>query len=712
MQGKQGKNAAVGAYPQAAPPAGPPADPHAAYLQYTDISKIMGLHLPEHQRPHESTYASLKPYYQTDEDGVSKYHKIMAAAGYYVHPSKLNPFPDPSSHQAGVASGPTGLPTQPQQVPSSSVQQGEAAASASSPSQLAAQQLPSSSSSLSQSDSRLNPNASPFPGVPTFADHAAYSPSSSQQQQAAGARLNPNASPYYPPMAAMGGASAPAPYPLGSPYHQQQATMQLMQSSQGLPNPISQHVGQQSGWGSVGYPTTAARPASVSAQYAQQNGVSADPGSQAGSNRLYSQLGYNSHSASRRGGHRQHLAEKLHLPMDWHMDVAAGKAPATFSPLGDQATSGYFPPILTPDSAMHTLEYMANVTQPQRLSPDPSPKRYAQHALRVSAEALSQAPNSQGGQPQPHAQQMPPSLPSPSHRYQFSENPGMPPYGYGQAVSAGVTHHPAEGGHRPQSPSVIVHQVENPGMASYLSQHPGQPTQSPAYPGQSFAGPTWGPGYPSQGSGKPNQGSVYPSQLSGYPAQRPGHPYQGAGFSIRPLRPSGQVATPSQAAAGFPYPDHASAEGVMHPPQAPPGFAGYPQQTPGPAPVPDQGSIMAVHPGMAAYPSQSRLFSSQLSQGTAAAAAYPSQSVLTHYPQQQQQGMGGGAYASQQSAMGAYPGQASPAPLQGQGSGSAFGGFVGDPFIGSNGKPRISGMMSQLDQCWSPCTLSSMDSIS
>ena len=663
----------------------------------------MGLHLPEDRRPHESTYASLKPYYQTDEDGFTQYHKIMAAAGYYVHPNKLNPRANPFAQQARETRPPV-YPSG-QGMSSSSAQQGavgaDSAAGASSSSQSAVQQRPASSSA--QSASMLNPHASPIPRVPTYADHLAYS--SSFQQGLAGGCPNPNASPYYPPI----GDSSPthAPRPPGSPYQQQQSSIQGSQNPtqplqglfQGLPNPVSERVCQQPvGVSLSAEPGAAAGPAQGSGHYPQQDGKLAEfPGGQFAADpehsqqRLDSQLGYDSCQGSRNSGHRQHLAQKLHLPMDWHMHVLAGKAPATFSPLGDQATSGYFPPILTPDSAIHTSEYMANVTQPQRLSPNPSPKRYAQHALRVSAQALGQTPYSQGGQaPAPPQRWMPSQQPS-SQLHPVTGASGLPKYG-----GAGVGP-PTVGGHHPQSPSVIIHPGENPEMANYLSQQPADPIQGSAYASQGPSRPGQRPGYPSQCVEYPNQG--YANQVPAYPSQRPAYPYQGPGFSITPLRPSGQATKLSHGAGVSASTFQTPSGAAPYPHPTPPGYAGPAPQIQQTGPYPNRSSIMAAYPtqmhAMAAYPSQSSQFSSEHVQGVTGGSVYSSQGG----PLSTLAGQGGGYTAAAYQAaaypnMAANPSHGGLVPQQGQGMGAAGGpslsAFVGDSLVGSNGKPRIS----------------------
>lgn len=631
---------------------GPPADPHAAYLQYTDISKIMGLHLPEDRRPHASTYASLKPYYQTDEDGVSKYHKIMAAAGYYVHPSKLNPranpFTDPSTSAASS-----------QLV----AQVGERAA------ESAAGLDPSSSSAVQQEQAAVGDAA------------ASSSQAAFEQLGRTGVRLNPDAAPYYPQVGSSPGHSS---YPPGSPIQQQQAGRQgfpnsMQQSLQGVPNPVSQRTSQQG----EGFSSNSGR---VSGRYLHQTSEFADPNAQLGSNPQHSQVHMEVGSENqlpRVSSHRHHLAEKLHLPMDWHMDVLAGRAPATFSPLGDQATSGYFLPILTPDSAMHTSEYMTQATQPMRVSPNP--KRYTQHALRVSAQALGYGPYSQGGQPPP-PQQLTHAQPPPGS--QAAGHPGLPYPSYGGNGYNTPSQTPTKGNHLPQSPSVVVYPGQNPGMASYLGHYPGQGS---GYPSQHPGHPVQGPGYPTPGVGRPNQGQAYPSQ-------RPGHPYQGAGFTITPLSPPGQ----GMGSAAYPHqgPQHVA----PYPPQTQ-GFTAYaygPQTLGGVPYSPQGGGIAAVYPGqtpvLSANPSQSSLFSSQHGQGFAAG-SYPTQSGLftQHHHSQQGQIMGGSpAYPTQQPTPAASSSQGAVTPLQqGQGwgaaGGGALGGFAVESLLGSNGKPRISG---------------------
>ena len=694
LQGTKGKKKTndLGSHlhPLANPPPKHPLDPHAAYLQYTDISKIMGLHLPEDRRPHESTYASLKPYYQTDEDGVSKYHKIMAAAGYYVHPSKLNPranpFKNPSS--SGAAS---------QQQAGGGHCPVEAAAG-----------VDSSSSPVVQQEGAA---ASSSYGRAAAAGQAGM----------VGGALNPNAAPSYPPVRSTPG---PSSYPPGSPYHQQQASRQGLQSPcQDFPNPISQRIGQQAGVVSL-----SANPAGVSGQHAHQSGKFANPNAQMGPDLQQGQLYMSSDGAEGPqpravGGHRQHLADKLHLPMEWHMDVLAGKAPATFSPLGEQATSGYFPPVLTPDGALHTSEYMANLTQPQRLSPNP--KRYAQHALRVSAHALGHDPYSQGIQPPP-TQQLPHAQTHPPPGYQAAGNPGSPNPSYGGSGYANPGQSPTMGGHRPQSPSVVVYPGQNPGMTTYLSHHPSQGSgyvlQSPGYPTQAGGNPAQGGGYPSLSPARPNQ-------RPGYASQHPGYPYHGPGFTITPLHPSGQAAHPSQGAWGAAYPNpsphqsphHVAAHSVQtsglaaYSPQSPGGVGPYPAQ--GGIPVfypaqqynstlsanPSQSSLVGFQQGQntggEAHPGQSGVYASQQGQNMAGAPAYPSQSGV-HASQQGESMEGVPEYPTQQPATAAYPSQGTFShPQHGQGLGPAggvsgnLGGFNPESFLGSNGKPMISGTL-------------------
>ena len=642
----------------------------------------MGLHLPEDRRPHESTYASLKPYYQTDEDGVSKYHKIMAAAGYYVHPSKLNPRANPftDASPSGAAS---------QQQAGGGHRPVESAAGVDPSSSLATQQEGAAASSLSSQAA------------------------AAEQAGMAGGAFNPNAAPYHPPV---GSNPGPSSYPPGSLYQQQQAGRQGLQNpSQGLPNPVSQRTGQQ-----AVVVSSSANPAGVSGRHAHQNGEFANPNAQVGPDLQQGQLYMGSEGTEGLqpravGGHRQHLAEKLHLPMDWHMDVLAGKAPTTFSPLGDQATSSYFPPTLNSNSAMHTSEYMANVTQPQRLSPNP--KRYAQHALKASAQALGHNPYSQGNQ-FPPPQQLTHAQTHPPQGYQAAGNPGAPYPSYGGSGYANPGQTPTMGGHRPQSPSVVVYPGQNPGMTTYLSHHPNQGSgyvqQPPGYPTHAGGDPAQGGGYPSLSPARPNQGSRYPNQ-------RPGYPYQGAGFTITPLHPPGQAANSSQGAWGAAHPHHSPLHVAPYPLQNP-GLAVYGPQSPGGLEsYPAQGGIPAFYPGQnyspvlsanpsqsslfgfqqghsnggGAYPSHSGLFTSQQGQSMAGAPAYPSQSGL--FTSQQGESTGGvAAYPAQQPAAAAYPSQAGVNhPQQGQGLGHAAGGTLGgfnpDSFLGSNGKPLISG---------------------
>ena len=650
MQGKkQKKTSALESLlrPQPNPPPTPPHDPHAAYLQHTDISKIMGLHLPEDRRPHESTYASLKPYYQTDEDGVSKYHKIMAAAGYYVHPSKLNPRAAPFANPSPAATA--------------SSQQPEGGHH---PAETADGGNPSPSSLVMQQE-----------GVASSSQAAAVG--------MVGGLLNPNAAPYYPP----GGlVASPPSYPPRSPFQQQQASRQGLQSpSQGLPNPVSQRMGQQSG-----VLSSSANPTEMSGQ----GGQFANPNAQMGPHPQQGQLymggsgGADGQQPRAIGGHRQHLAQKLHLPMDWHMDVLAGRAPATFSPLGDQATSGYFPPVLSPNSAMHTSEFMANQAQHQRVSPNPNP--YAQHALRVSAQALGHHhPYSQGGQTLP-PQQLTHAQTHQSQGHQAAGNVGSAYPSYGGSGYANPSQNPTMGGHRPQSPSVVVYPGQNPEMTTYLSHHPNQGSgyaqQHPGYPTQGGGTHMHGGGYPNQSPARPNQGP-------GYPSQQPGYPYQGAGFTITPLWRPGQGANPSQGAWAAAYPH----QSPHHLAQSPPQTLG-PQSPGGWGAYPTQGGIAPFYPGQnptLSNPSQSSLSGFQQGQSMGGG-PYPNQRGLS--TPQHGQNMGGvPPYPSQQPNTAAYPSQGGVSPLQqGQGLGPAGGGTLGgfDPsvFLGSNGKPMISGM--------------------
>ena len=620
----------------------------------------MGLHLPEDRRPHESTYASLKPYYQTDEDGVSKYHKIMAAAGYFVHPSKLNPRADPFTNPS--------LPGAASQQQAGGGQ--ESAAGMDSSSLAVQQEGAAASSSLGQA-------------------------TAAEQAGTAGGPLNPNAAPCYPPV---GSTPGPSSYPPGSSFQQQQAGRQGLQNPrQDFPNPVSQRTGQQ-----AGVVSSPANPARVLGQHAQQSGEFANPNAQMGPDLQQGQLYMSSEGAEGPqpgaiGGHRQHLAEKLHLPMDWHMDILAGKAPATFSPLGDQATSGCFPPVSNRDSPMHTSEYMVNTAQPQRLSPNP--KRYAQHALRVSAQALGHDPYSQGGQTSPPQQLTHPQTHSPQG-YQAAGDPGSPYPSYGRSGYVNPGQSPAMGGHRPQSPSVVIHPGQNPGMTTYLSHHP---NQSSGYVQQYPGYPTQAGGYPAQGGGYANLSPTRPNQGPGYPSYRPG--YQGAGFTITPLHPPGQAANPSQGAWGAAYPHsspHQNPHHVAAHPIQTPGLAAYgPQSSGGLGPHPAHGGILAFYPGqnqnpmLSANPSQSSLFGFQQGQSMSGGGD-PSQSGV--FPPQQGEGMGGvPAYPTQQPATAAYPSQGDVShPQHGQGLGPAagggtLGGFSPESFLGSNGKPMISG---------------------
>ncbi len=318
-------------------------------------------------------------------------------ARYPTFASSANPnaaaFPNPASSSAA---GYGQLHTAPMGVSQSSL-----------PQQLAgyAAVLPSSSGM------RLNPNASPYPQI-------SLHPSSSFQQSGIGGRLNPNATPCCPPVSGSGRPSTPVNNPI-NPYSQQQQHLQQYMGRPNLPNPaVSMQPLQDLG---TGYPNAVSgrmgHQARVSASgYPGYSGVF-EPGSQ------QSQQGLeNSYPTGELGSQRQHhimggflhqhhhSREKLVVPMDWHMDVLAGKTPSTFSPLGDQAASPSFPPISEPITAAPDYTTMGHqsmcasfppISEPTMAAADfpmehdviPLPSsglgRFTQHAFRVSTQKFA-----------------------------------------------------------------------------------------------------------------------------------------------------------------------------------------------------------------------------------------------------------------------------------------------------------------------------------
>lgn len=180
----------------------------------------------------------------------------------------------------------------------------------------------------------------------------------------------------------------------------------LQASGQGYPNPVSQRVGQHSRVSSAGYPGYSGvfDPSLQLAQTNHQGSEKLNPGTEVSSQ----------HQHHYKAGLLHHLHrskdEKLIVPMDWHMDVLAGKTPATFSPLGEQAMSTSFPPVsepigTAPDHAMMDQGPFSPAEVPpaedpsspdvdyapadQGFRPSPGPKPFTQHAFRVSTQKFA-----------------------------------------------------------------------------------------------------------------------------------------------------------------------------------------------------------------------------------------------------------------------------------------------------------------------------------
>lgn len=307
------------------------------------------------------------------------------------YPANANPnialVPYPASYSSAAVHGPS---TSPQQLTAGVAMQ------------------PSSSSC-----GRPSVVATQFPQIPVHA--------SSLPQQAGGpGLLTPNAAPYPPAMTA-GEAKNASHNPSSPDSHQQQQQLQqytgealmanpmfgmqpLQASAQGYPNPVSQRVGQHSRVSSVGYPGYSGvfDPSLLMAQTNQQGSEKLKPGTEV-SSQHHSKVGFLHH--------RYHSKdEKLIVPMDWHMDVLAGKTPATFSPLGEQAMSASFPPVSEPIGAGPDYAVMdQGPFQPaevppsedpcstdvdhdladQGFRPSPGPKPFTQHAFRVSTQKFA-----------------------------------------------------------------------------------------------------------------------------------------------------------------------------------------------------------------------------------------------------------------------------------------------------------------------------------
>ncbi|KAL0042184.1 hypothetical protein WJX77_005579 [Trebouxia sp. C0004] len=258
----------------------------------------------------------------------------------------------------------------------------------------------------SSSGMRLTPTAGPYPQIPIH-------PSSPFQQSGVSGLLNPNAAPYYPPVPGAGRPSTPVNNP-STPSSQQQQHLQQCMGQENLANPAFsmqplQHLGK-------GYPNA------VSGRMGHQVRVSAsgypgysedfEPGfqqtqhNQQGEENLYpiGELG-SQHQHHFRVGFPHHHSKRLVVPMDWHMDVLAGKSPSTFSPLGDQAMSSSFPPVsdATPDYTTMDDQSMRPSSPPIQepnfatldsamehdLIPSSGPKRFTQHAFRVSTQKFA-----------------------------------------------------------------------------------------------------------------------------------------------------------------------------------------------------------------------------------------------------------------------------------------------------------------------------------
>jgi len=257
---------------------------------------------------------------------------------------------------------------------------------------------------------RLNPTASPYPQIPVH-------PSAPFQQSGIGGRLNPNAASYYPPASGTNRPSTPVNNP-SNPYSQQQQhvqqhigqsnlpnpafSMQPLQAlGKGYPNAVSGRMGHQARVSAGGYPGYSGifEPGSQHSQQNQQGLENSYPKGEVGSQHQHHfRVGFPHH----------HSKEKLVVPMDWHMDVLAGKTPSTFSPLGDQAMSPSFPPLSEPVTAAPDYTTMGHqsmcasfppISEPviaahdypteHDVIPSSGPKRFTQHAFSVSTQKFA-----------------------------------------------------------------------------------------------------------------------------------------------------------------------------------------------------------------------------------------------------------------------------------------------------------------------------------
>ncbi len=361
-----------------------------------------------------------------------------------------------------------------------------------SPQQLAgyAAVLPSSSGM------RLNPTAGPYPQIPVH-------PSSSFQQSGIGGQLNPNAAPYYPPVSGAGRPSTPVNNP-SNPYSQQQQHVQQYMGQSNLPNPafsmqplqdlgkgypnaVSGRMGHQARFSAGGCPGYSGifEPGSQQNQQGLENSY---PTGELGSQRQHHIMG--------EFLHHHHSKEKLVVPMDWHMDVLAGKTPSTFSPLGDQAASPSFPPISEPITAAPDYTTMSNqsmyasfppIAEPTMAAhdypmehdviplPSSGPKRFTQHAFRVSTQKFAHgnfSPPEQltaAGNPSQNSG----AVVYPSHRYGATManphqsslvDPGQIVYTMQQQGSGGPP------GYGSTDPTSAIQPVLINGMPAYLTQ--------------------------------------------------------------------------------------------------------------------------------------------------------------------------------------------------------------------------------------------------
>ena len=124
---------------------------------------------------------------------------------------------------------------------------------------------------------------------------------------------------------------------------------------------------------------------SQSVQYSQQSRIQPEARSEADA--ADQQLAKNEH-------HHFHMLDKLTghklvVPMEYHMSVMAGKAPATFLPLGVQVLSGYFPPIEQP---LESLAVQLSTAQQQIQLSNPFPPELVYHVAQPS-QAMSPAPS-------------------------------------------------------------------------------------------------------------------------------------------------------------------------------------------------------------------------------------------------------------------------------------------------------------------------------